>query len=52
LICSKNAFEPLWRDRSEVVDQFAVGHADPGVRERDGFGLIVRRNGDLERCIG
>ena len=38
-------------DGAEVVDQFAVGHPDAGIRERERFGRFVRSEGDAQRRI-
>jgi len=35
-------------DRAEVFDQLGLGHADPEVLDRQGFGLVVGRDVDLQ----
>ena len=38
-------------DRAEVVDQFRAGHADAGIGDGDGLGLLVRLDADFERAV-
>ena len=39
-------------DGAEVLDQFAVRHADAGIGDGDGLRLVVGRDGDVQGVSG